>query len=167
MIAAATLFSGIGAPETSRPDWRWLWHAEIEAFPSTVMTERHPKSINIGDVNAEDFVKRAEQIGRPDVLVFGSPCQSFSIAGKRLGMDDPRGNLAIIALGIAQRLRPRWLVFENVPGLFSSYSGGDEAERSVREGPVGGRADGNEDSDFASFLTAVRECGYLGCYRGF
>jgi DNA (cytosine-5)-methyltransferase 1 len=71
------------------------------------------------------------------------PCQSFSVAGKRLGLDDPRGNLALVALAVVRRVRPRWLVFENVPGLLSS-GGGD---------------------DFAAFLAAVQECGYLGCWR--
>jgi hypothetical protein len=105
-MTAATLFSGIGAPEMAMPEWRWLWHAEIEKFPAAVMRERHPASVNLGDVTAEDFVERAIAIGRPDVLVFGSPCQSYSVAGKRLGLDDPRGNLALVALGIAARLEP-------------------------------------------------------------
>ncbi len=147
------------------PDWDWRWHAEIEKFPSAVLAERHPTSVNLGDVNAEDFIARAEKAGRPDVLVFGSPCQDFSVAGRRVGLDGDRGNLALVALGIVNRLRPRWVVFENVPGLLSSYSGSAEAERQVREGPVGGRADGDEDSDFAAFLALVQQCGYLGCYR--
>lgn len=142
-MKAATLFSGIGAPETAMPHWQWLWHAEIEAFPSAAMAARHPGSINLGDVSAPDFVERALNVGRPDVLVFGSPCQSFSVAGKRLGLDDPRGNLALVALGLAQQLRPEWLVFENVPGLLSS-SGGD---------------------DFAAFLSVMGQCGYYGAWR--
>lgn len=147
------------------PGWDWRWHAEIEAFPSAVLRARHPKSVNLGDVSAPDFVERAAAVGRPDVIVFGSPCQDFSVAGRRVGLDGDRGNLALVALGVVRRLRSRWFVFENVPGLFSSYSGSAEAERQVREGPVGGRADCEEDSDFAAFLSAVRECGYLGCYR--
>lgn len=124
-MTGATLFSGIGAPEMAMPEWRWIFHAEIEAFPSAVMGARHPESINLGDVTAHDFCDRALAIGRPDVIVFGSPCQSYSVAGKRLGLDDPRGNLALIALGIVRRLEPRWFVFENVPGLLSSGEGAD------------------------------------------
>ena len=97
---AATLFSGIGAPETAMPHWQWAWHAEIEKFPAAVLATRHPESTNLGDVSADDFADRAGAIARPDVLVFGSPCQSFSVAGKRLGLDDPRGNLALV------RIRP-------------------------------------------------------------
>src|SRR5688572_23489653 len=143
MLAAATMFSGIGAPEAAMPSWRWLWAVEVEPFPSAVLAARHPATVNLGDVTAHDLAERALAIGRPDVIVFGSPCQSFSVAGKRLGLDDPRGNLALVALAVVRRVRPRWIVFENVPGLLSS-GGGD---------------------DLAAFLGAVAECGYLGCWR--
>jgi DNA (cytosine-5)-methyltransferase 1 len=125
------------------PHWHWPWHAEIEKFPAAVLASRHPESTNLGDVSAHDFTDRAAAIARPDVLVFGSPCQSFSVAGKRLGLDDPRGNLALVALGLVGRLRPRWFVFENVPGLLSSD---------------GGR-------DFGAFLGLVGELGYGWTYR--
>lgn len=164
MLFGATLFSGIGAPEVAMPHWDWRWHAEIDQFPSAVMAARHPQSINLGDVSADDFAERAEKAGRPNVLIFGSPCQSYSVAGKRLGLDDPRGNLALVALGIVDRLKPDWFVFENVPGLFSSFSGSEHAEREVREGPVGGSRDGQEDRDFATFLSRVRGVGYFGCW---
>lgn len=153
------------------PDWEWRWHAEIEKFPSAVLAARHPKSVNLGDVNAEDFVERAIQAGRPDILVFGSPCQDFSLAGQRVGLDGDHGNLALVALGIAAKLRPRWLVFENVPGLLSSQSGSAEAISSLRNRGLSGDAgigeytDAEEDSDFAAFLALVQQCGYFGCYR--
>jgi DNA (cytosine-5)-methyltransferase 1 len=163
-MIAATLFSGIGAPEVAMPHWRWAWHAEIEKFPSAVMAARHPCSINLGDVSAHDFADWAAEIGRPDVLVFGSPCQSFSVAGKRLGLDDPRGNLALVALGIVDRLKPDWFVFENVPGLFSSFSGSEHAAREVHEGSIGGEADGEESRDLATFLALVHERRYSGAW---
>ena len=124
------------------PHWHWAWHAEIEKFPSAVMDARHPQSVNLGDVNAHDFCERAAAIAVPDVLVFGSPCQSYSVAGKRLGLDDPRGNLALVALGIVDRLKPGWFVLENVPGLLSS----------------------SEGSDFGIFLRTVDELGYSGAW---
>lgn len=157
------MFSGIGAPEQAMPGWQWLWCAEIERFASAVLAARHPESINLGDVSAEDFCERAERIGCPDVLVFGSPCQSYSIAGRRLGLDDPRGNLALIALGIVDRLKPRWFVFENVPGLRSSWSGGPDVSVDALEGR-GGTIDGDESSDFAAFLGAVHGIGYSGAW---
>src|SRR5690349_14963744 len=116
-MTAATLSSGIGAPGVAMADWQWIWHSEFPKVPSAVMAERPPASVHLGDVTADDFCDRALAIGRPDVLGFGSPCQSFSVAGRRLGLDDPRGNLALVALGIVARLEPRWFVFENVPGL--------------------------------------------------
>jgi DNA (cytosine-5)-methyltransferase 1 len=161
-MIAATMFSGIGAAEQAMHGWDWRWHAEIERFPSAVMAARHPRSINLGDVCAEDFVERALATGRPDVVVFGSPCQDFSVAGKRVGLDGARGNLALVALGVLARIKPRWFVFENVPGLLSSFSGGAEAERQVREGPVGARADCDEDRDLAAFLSLVSDIGYHG-----
>ena len=141
-MIAATMFSGIGAPEQAMPGWDWKWHAEIEKFPNAVMAHHHPNSINLGDVNEPDFVERAIAAGRPDVLVFGSPCQSFSVAGRRLGLDDPRGNLALVALGIVARIKPRWIVYENVPGLLSS----------------------SEGRDFGLFLRTVDELGYCGAW---
>jgi site-specific DNA-cytosine methylase len=125
VIRAATLFSGIGAPEAAMPGWHWLWHAEIEPFPAAVLAARHPRSVNLGDVTSHDLAHRALAIGRPDVLVFGSPCLPFSTAGKRLGLDDPRGNLALIALKIIEKVKPHYFVFENVPGLISSAAGED------------------------------------------
>jgi site-specific DNA-cytosine methylase len=76
---------------------------------------------NLGNVEGID----ADAIEPVDLVVFGSPCQSFSVAGRRLGLDDPRGNLALVALRLVERLRPRWFVFENVPGLLSSDGGRD------------------------------------------
>jgi DNA (cytosine-5)-methyltransferase 1 len=138
-MRGGTLFSGIGAPEQAA-DWiDWRWCAEIEPFPSAVLAARHPHSINLGDVTKANW-NAAEPV---DIMVFGSPCQSFSVAGKRLGLDDPRGNLALVALSIVRRVQPRWFVFENVPGLLSS----------------------DEGRDFGAFLETVGECGYGFAYR--
>lgn len=158
-MLAATLFSGIGAPETAMPEWHWPWHAEIERFPSAVMAARHPASANLGDVTADDFCERASAIARPDVIVFGSPCQDFSIAGKRLGLDGARGNLALAALRIIARLEPRWFVFENVPGLLSNWSGGPQCPPEPGSG-----VEGVENSDFAAFLGTVDELRYSGAW---
>jgi DNA (cytosine-5)-methyltransferase 1 len=75
-------------------------------------------------INAGDFTKiGAEDVGTIDLLAGGTPCQSFSIAGKRAGLDDPRGNLTIEFARLAGRLRPLWLVWENVPGVLSIDDG--------------------------------------------
>jgi DNA (cytosine-5)-methyltransferase 1 len=98
-----------------------------------------------GDIiNAGDFTKIGkEDVGTIDLLVGGTPCQSFSIAGKRAGLDDPRGNLTIEFARLADRLRPVWLVWENVPGVLSID---------------GGRT-------FGAFLGMLVECGYGIAYR--
>jgi len=147
-MRAGTLFSGIGCAELAAPEIDWRWCAERDpqcrvgpGFAAAVHAAR------LGTRNLED-VKHApwEEIARDepiDVLVFGSPCQSFSIAGRRRGLADPRGDLALIALRVAAILRPRWLVFENVPGLLSLDRG----------------------TAFGIFLGALGECGYGWAYR--
>ena len=75
-------------------------------------------------INAGDFTRiGADDVGTIDLLAGGTPCQSFSIAGKRAGLDDPRGNLTIEFARLADRLRPAWLVWENVPGVLSIDDG--------------------------------------------
>jgi DNA (cytosine-5)-methyltransferase 1 len=118
--------------------WRASFHAEIEAAPSAVLAHHYPGVPNLGDFT------RIENPPKPiDVLVGGTPCQSFSVAGKRLGLDDPRGNLAVEYLRLARRLGPRWLVWENVPGVLSS----------------------NRGRDFGAFLGLLAELGYGWAYR--
>jgi DNA (cytosine-5)-methyltransferase 1 len=119
--------------------WRPAWFAEIDPFASAVLAHRWP-----GVENRGDFTRiESESPGSIDVLVGGTPCQSFSVAGRRLGLDDPRGNLAIEFLRLARRLRPLWLVWENVPGVLSSG---------------GGR-------DFGAFLGLLGQLGYGFAYR--
>ena len=141
------LFSGYGgfSLALSRHGFVTKACADIDKFSSALMAERFPGIPNLGDVSAPDFAERAAQHGPFDIVTFGSPCQGFSVAGKRLGLDDPRSNLALVALRVARQLRPRWMVFENVPGLLSS--------------------DGTRD--FGAFLGTVEECGYLGAWRIF
>lgn len=98
--------------------WRPAWFAEIDAFPSVLLAHRWPGVPNLGD-----FTRIGDERGAIDVLVGGTPCQAFSVAGKRAGLDDPRGNLTLEFLGLAGRLLPRWLVWENVPGVLSIDEG--------------------------------------------
>jgi DNA (cytosine-5)-methyltransferase 1 len=95
--------------------------AEIEAFPSAVLAHHYPTVPNWGDMSKfKDWPD-----ANVDVLVGGTPCQSFSVAGLRKGLDDPRGNLALTYIALLRRYRPRWMVWENVPGVLSSSDGGD------------------------------------------
>ena len=120
-MKGGTLFSGIGAPELAGPHIDWRWCAEIDPFACALLAERFPDLRNLGDVNRIE----PDAVEPVDLVVFGSPCQSFSVAGNRGGAADPRGALAFVALGIIGRIRPRWVVFENVPGLLSSGGGRD------------------------------------------
>ena len=96
------------------------WFAEIDPFCAALLAHHYPHVENLGD-----FTRIQAGAGPIDVLAGGTPCQSFSIAGRRGGLEDARGNLAIEFCGLAGRLRPRWIVWENVPGVLSSSGGRD------------------------------------------
>jgi len=115
--------SGIEAASVAWADlgWRPVAFAEIEPFPNSVLAQRYPSVPNWGDMtNWKEWPD-----ANLDVLCGGTPCQSFSVAGLRQGLDDPRGNLMLTFGAIAGRYRPRWLVWENVPGVLSSNGGRD------------------------------------------
>ena len=119
--------------------WEAAGFAEIEPFPAAVLAHHYPAVKNLGDMtNYKEW-----DLGTIDLLVGGTPCQSFSVAGLRKGLADPRGNLALVYCGILDHFRPKWCVWENVPGVLSSN---------------GGR-------DFGSFLGALAELGYGFAYR--
>lgn len=101
--------------------WQPQFFSEIDAFPSAVLKHRWPDVPNFGDMTKFKEWPDADI----DVLVGGTPCQSFSVAGLRRGLDDPRGNLMLTYLAVAERYRPGWLVWENVPGVLSSDAGRD------------------------------------------
>jgi DNA (cytosine-5)-methyltransferase 1 len=140
-ISYLSVCSGIEAATVAWHDLGFepVGFAEVDAFPSAVLRHHYPDVPNLGDMNNH------EQWSLPsiDLLVGGTPCQSFSVAGLRGGLKDPRGGLMLRFLEIAQRRRPRWIVWENVPGVLSSN---------------GGR-------DFGAFLGALGELGYGWAYR--
>ena len=137
-----SLFSGIEAATVAWESvgWEPLVFADFEAFPSAVLAHHYPQIPNLGDVTEVNW---NEYRGKADLVVGGSPCQSFSVAGQRLGLADARGNLALHFLRVIEAVQPTWFVFENVPGLLSSD---------------GGR-------DFATFLGEVAQLGYGFAYR--
>jgi len=136
--------SGIEAASVAWHELGWepQWFSEIEQFPSEVLKYRFPHVPNLGDMTTINQNPIADE--RPiDLLVGGTPCQSFSVAGLRKGLDDPRGNLMLTFLSIADKFRPKWVVWENVPGVLSSNGG----------------------KDFGTFLGALGELGYGFAYR--
>lgn len=127
--------------------WAPAAFAEIEPFPCEVLAARFGSNLP-GEALATNGVPNLGDITRfaawpdlaIDLLVGGTPCQAFSIAGLRAGLADPRGNLALTYLAILDRYRPRWFLWENVPGVLSS----------------------NDGRDFGAFIGGVAELGY-GC----
>jgi DNA (cytosine-5)-methyltransferase 1 len=141
VVRFGSVCSGIEAATVAwRPlGWQSAFFSEIGNFPSAVLAHHYPDVANLGDLNA--FAKWPDF--SIDVLAGGTPCQSFSVAGLRAGIDDPRGQLSLSYLRCAARYRPRWVVWENVPGVLSAD---------------GGRA-------FGAFLGGLADIGYGWAYR--
>ena len=118
--------------------WHPLAFAEIELFPCAVLKYHYPTVPKLGDLTR--YHEWPEL--KPDVVVGGTPCQAFSVAGLRKGLADPRGNLTLVFLGLVARMRPRWVVWENVPGVLSDATGA-----------------------FGSLLGGLGELGYGFAYR--
>jgi len=120
--------------------WEPVGFSEIEPFPCAVLRHHYPDVPNLGDMTRCDEWEIENGV---DVLVGGTPCQSFSLAGNRAGMDDSRGRLAIKFFDIVKRYNPKWIVWENVPGVITS----------------------NQGRDFGLFLSEMGKCGYGFAYR--
>jgi DNA (cytosine-5)-methyltransferase 1 len=139
----ASVCDGIGAAHVAwKPlGWQCSWTSEIEPFPAAVVDH------HFGFANVGDMTKITEEMlhehGPVELLVGGTPCQSFSVAGLRGGLADPRGNLALRFVQLASVMQPKWIVWENVPGVLSSGKG----------------------RDFGTFLGALGEIGYGFAYR--
>ena len=137
----ATVCSGIEACSSAWEPlgWKAQFFSEIEPFPCEVLKHHYPTVPNYGDMTQYKEWKD----GSVDVICGGTPCQSFSVAGLRKGIEDPRGNLMLTFGGILEKYKPRWMVWENVPGVLSS----------------------NRGKDFGTFLGMLGECGYGFAYR--
>ncbi|EEH8414445.1 Dam family site-specific DNA-(adenine-N6)-methyltransferase [Salmonella enterica] len=134
--------------------WQPAWFAEIEAFPSAVLAHHWPDVTNLGDMTGIAAAVHAGDVEAPDVLVGGTPCQAFSIAGLRYGLADKRGQLSLsyveLANAIDDKRRERGeeeaiTVWENVPGVLSSKDNafgcfiGALAGESCELQPAGGK----------------------------
>jgi DNA (cytosine-5)-methyltransferase 1 len=134
--------SGIEAATVAWHDMGWnpVGFSEIEKFPSQLLAHHYPHVTNYGDMTKFKEWNINEPV---NLLVGGTPCQSFSVAGLRKGLDDPRGNLMLTYLAMADHFKPKWLLWENVPGVLSSNGG----------------------SDFAALLQGLAQLGYGFAYR--
>ena len=135
--------SGVEAATVAWHDLGWepQFFSEFDEFPSAVLKNHYPDVPNYGDMTKyKDWNLNDKSI---DLLVGGTPCQSFSISGLRKGLHDDRGNLMLEYLRMADEFKPKWIVWENVVGVLSS----------------------NKGRDFGTFLTALGEIGYGFAYR--
>lgn len=122
--------------------WEPVAFSEIDRFPCAVLRRHFPDVPNLGDMTkiTGDMFYGSSAI---DLLVGGTPCQGFSIAGARNGLRDERSALAWHYVRLVGEIKPRWIVWENVPGVLSA----------------------NKGADFRTFLQALVECGYSLCWR--
>ena len=137
MTSYISLFSGIEAASVAWGPlgWKALAFSEIEPYCCDLLQARFPEVPNLGNVSGIDW-KPYE--GSADVVIGGSPCQAFSVAGKRGGLLDERGQLMLEFVRAVREVRPRWVLWENVPGVLSQD---------------GGRA-------FATLMRELQQCGY-------
>ena len=148
-----------------------VFHAEIAKHPAAVLAHHYPTVPNHGDFTQIP----ADESNRVDLLCGGTPCQDFSLAGLRAGVAGDKGNLTLEFLRLVQRLGPRWVVWENVPGTFSSISHPAPAPVPPPP-PLGLGSDGwevetadeydaAEQHAFEQFLSGLSELGYGVAYR--
>ena len=123
-IRYASVCSGVEAASLAWEPlgWKPVFFSEIEPFPCEVLRQRFPDVPNVGDMTKIQGEKYA---GAVDLLVGGTPCQGFSVAGKQRGLDDERSCLAMAYVRLLETMRPRWFVWENVPGALSTNGGMD------------------------------------------
>jgi DNA (cytosine-5)-methyltransferase 1 len=130
-ISYGSVCSGIEAASVAWHHLGWIprWFAEIEPFPSAVLAHHWPEVSNLGDFTAIRDKVTAGTVESPDVLVGGTPCQAFSVAGLRQSLDDKRGQLTLEFVRLANAIdsvrslrgqRPVTVVWENVPGVLNT-----------------------------------------------
>lgn len=137
--------------------WEAVWFSEIEPFPCAVLRHRFPKVPNLGDMTKirVETLENGDQNyygdngtvavvpGGVDLLVGGTPCQGFSVAGKQGGLEDDRSVLCLTFVRLLKEMRPRFFVWENVPGVLSTAGG----------------------ADFFEFIRQITESGYCCAWR--
>ena len=161
-----SLFSGVEAATLAWEPlgWEAVAFAEIEPFPSAVLAHRWPDVPNLGDVTKVDWSKYR---GAVDLVVGGSPCQAFSVAGKREGLMDERGQLMLEYVRAVAEIEPRWFLWENVPGVLSQDRGRAFGTLLREMDELGyGMAWRVLDAQFFGVAQRRRRVFLVGCARG-
>jgi DNA (cytosine-5)-methyltransferase 1 len=138
-----SVFSGIEAASAAwKPlGFKPLGFSEIDPFASALLSHHFPSTRNYGDITK--FKSWGLTQGSIDILIGGSPCQAFSLSGKRLGLEDIRGQLSLTYISLVAETRPRYIIWENVVGVLTS----------------------NKGRDFGCFLYELGKLGYGVCWR--
>lgn len=120
-----SVFSGVEAATLAFAPlgWESVCFCEVDDFPSAVLKYRYPRVPNLGDITKVRWKEVLREWGPVDLVVGGSPCQAFSIAGLREGLRDPRGNLMLEWLRVVDEVKPEFALWENVPGVLSDKTG--------------------------------------------
>lgn len=153
--------------------WEAVWFSEIAPFPCAVLAHHFPDVPNLGDMTALPGRILSSEVAAPDILCGGTPCQAFSVGGRRMSLDDERGNLTLIFVRIADAIdtvraglgKPPCIIFwENVPGVlrtkdnaFGCFLGGmvgADAPLEIQAGKWGGRRYGAPRQAFARMANA-------------
>jgi DNA (cytosine-5)-methyltransferase 1 len=179
-LRVGSVCSGIGGFDLAflQAGFEVVWACEIDPQAREVLRFHWPDLVIYGDITKLRSIEGIEGI---DVLCGGTPCQSFSIAGLRKGLADPRGNLALVFLGLVERFRPGWVVWENVPGVHSSWSDVETHPAGEKAGEIiasikslgkelgvdsianlgsGDFEEVDQSNDFDSFVASLEKLGY-------
>src|SRR5437660_1786383 len=142
--------------------WKPAWFSEIDPFASAVLAHHYPDVPKLGDMRNiyDQEIFRTTHI---DLLVGGTPCQSFALGGKRFALGDKRGNLALEFLKIVGEKKPRWVIWENVPGVLTSFTREDRG--SQRANGENKECQEVETADFGTFLATLQEHGFGYAWR--
>ena len=161
-----SVFSGIEAASAAWEPLGWepVAFAEIDEFPSAVLRARYPNVPNLGDITKVDW---RPYRGAVDIVVGGSPCQAFSIAGKRQGLMDARGQLMLEYVRAVAEIEPEWFLWENVPGVLSQDKGRAFGTLLREMDELGyGMAWRILDAQFFGVAQRRRRVFLVGCARG-
>jgi DNA (cytosine-5)-methyltransferase 1 len=155
-LTLGSLFRGIGGFDRGFEDAgvEVRWSVEIDEQCNAVARRHWPHVPIVKDVREAG----SHNLEPVDIIAFGSPCQDFSLAGKRKGLEGERSGLFYQAGRVIRLLHPRLAVWENVPGVFSSYTPTDAPPEHL---PLGSEWEVEEESDFATVLAEMEKCGAL------